>query len=93
MSGTKRYWEHQEAKRQAATQIAIESGALRECEVHDDILLEGSSDIEEAYKLGNFKFTQGQLNGVFDSRKEMTDLILEAKELANYQCERCNDPD
>ncbi|EKO3455296.1 hypothetical protein KW482_06800 [Vibrio fluvialis] len=93
MSGTKRYLEHQEAKQQAAIQIAIESGALKYCKVHDDILLEGSCDIEEAYKLGDFKFTQGQLNDVFDSREEMKDLISKVIEFANYQCERCNDPD
>ncbi len=93
MGGTKRFLENQEEKQQAAIQIAIDSGALKYCEVHEDILLEGSSDIEEAYKLGNSRFTQGQLNGVFDSRTEMTDLILEAKEYAGYRCERCEDPD
>ncbi|ENM5750194.1 hypothetical protein [Vibrio mimicus] len=93
MSGTQRFLDSQEEKRRAAILIAIDAGALKYCEVHDDILLEGSSDIEEAYRLGNSRFTQGKLNGVFDSRTEMTDLILEAKEYANYRCERCEDPD
>lgn len=92
MSGTTRYLENQAEKQQAAIQIAIKSGALKYCEVHEDILLDGGSDIEEAYKLGNSMFTQGQLNGIFDSRREMTDLILEAKEYAGYRCERCESP-
>ncbi|WP_027254088.1 hypothetical protein [Photobacterium halotolerans] len=93
MSGTKRFMDSQEEKQRAAIQIAIKSGALMYCEVHEDILLDGSSDIEEAYTLGDLMFAKGQLNGVFDSPEEMTELIFKAKEHAGDCCERCKDPD
>ena len=75
MGLAKRELEEHEAKCQVALGIAIEAGVLESCEYHDDTLLEGSSDIEEAYKLGNSKWSKGELSGIFESRREMTDII------------------
>jgi hypothetical protein len=85
--------EYEEMRRQAATEIAIDSGTIRSCEVHDDILLEGDVNVEAAYKLGNVRFSAGKMDGIFSSRREMTDYIQSVVELADPRCERCSDPD
>lgn len=88
-----RSMEYEEIRQQAATEIAIDSGAIERCEVHDDILLKGNVEIEAAYKLGNARYSAGDMDGVFSSRREMTDYIQSAVELADLRCERCADPD
>ena len=80
MSQIKRLIEHEEEQRRAATGIAIQAKALQVCMIHEDCVFEGSADPQNAYKLGNYKFTKDELKGVFDDRKEMTDAIKEAIE-------------
>lgn len=75
MGLAKREFEEYEEKRQVAINIAVEAGVLEPCQFHDDTLLEGGSDIEDAYKLGNFKWSKGELSNAFESRREMTDII------------------
>ena len=58
----------------------MEAGVLEQCEYHDDAIFEGSEDITATYKLGNTKFTSGELSGTFDDRREMTDIIKEVVE-------------
>lgn len=58
----------------AVLDIAVEAGVLEQCENHDDMHLEGSSPIEEAYALGNSKWSSGHLPaGLFETRREMTE--------------------
>lgn len=87
MGGTKRVMEDHEAKRNVAIQIAIESKVLDTCEFHEDCVLVGVEDIESAYKLGNVKFTAGNLGDIFDSRREMTDIIQEV--VADNAADEC----
>lgn len=68
---TKEGW----AKYFAALRIAVEAGVLKRCEEHDGTYFPGNEAIENAYKLGNAEFTAGKLNGTFESRQEMTDVI------------------
>lgn len=90
MGGTKRTIEREEAKRNIAVQIAVEAGVLKPCVRHEDILLEGSEDAESAYMLGNRKFTNGDVDTIFDSRREMTDFIKSAiTENGVYACAAC----
>ncbi len=90
MGGAKRMLEEHERKLAIATQIAVEAGALKTCELHDDTYMEGDRDVQEAYKLGNTKFTKGDIAGEFESRTEMTDYIKRAvEELASDECGSC----
>jgi hypothetical protein len=68
---TKEGW----AKYFVACRIATEAGVLKECKQHEGFYFVGNEGIEEAYKLGDAKFTAGKLKGAFESRQEMTDII------------------
>jgi len=80
MSQIKRLLELQEAQHAAAIEILVAVGVLRRCEYHSDIVLEANSvDIQAAYKLGNWKFTRHEFDGVFATRDEMEDAIKAAE--------------
>jgi len=68
--------------------IAQGAGALKECDFHD-FLIEGLSEIEEAYRLGNSRFSSHSLGGIFVNRREMTDAIKEVVEDAAQECPVC----
>ena len=83
---TKEGW----AKYFAACRIATEAGALKECNQHEGFYFAGNEGIEEAYKLGDAKFTAGKLKRVFESRQEMTDTIKYAVSYnSGGACEIC----
>jgi hypothetical protein len=87
MSQAKRLMEHHESQRQAAIDICLAAKVLRACEYHGDILLEGDREEEYAYRVGNKRFTGGELEGTFKTRQEMTDAIKAAIE--NEPCMSC----
>ena len=90
MGVAKRIQEDYEQQRSRAIDIAVESNVLEQCEFHDDTVFEGSKDITEAYKLGNAKFSRGDLDGDFDDRTQMTDLIKEVvEENCADECPSC----
>lgn len=76
MSLVKRMQEDHDNKRSIAIAIAVQSGALRSCEAHDTTF-EGNKDAQAAYMLGNAQLTAGKHEGVFESRRDMTDTIKE----------------
>jgi hypothetical protein len=78
-----------EAKHDMAVEIAIEVGVLKRCKIHEDVILEGGADIEDAYRLGNYKFTNGELEDAFRDRREMTDTIKEMVEMRGYGADEC----
>jgi hypothetical protein len=79
------------SEKEAALGILLQAGALNVCAVHEDTVIEGSGDVEAAYKLGNFKFTAGELEGIFESRREMTDRIKQVyEENADGECNQCS---
>ncbi len=89
MGAAKRLLEEEHRKFGIATGIAIEAKALRLCEIHE-IAYDAGGDIEAAYRLGNYQFTNGQLSEIFDSRREMTDFIKRAiQEHAADECGMC----
>jgi hypothetical protein len=60
----------------AAMAIAIKAKVMSQCEYHpDQFMLVDGGNIEDAYRIGNAKFTAGELKGVFETRREMTDKI------------------
>jgi hypothetical protein len=44
---------------------------------------------DSAYKLGNYQFSNGKLEGIFDDRREMTDTIKTVVEGAAVECWQC----
>lgn len=93
MGGAKRHMENMEHQYNIATAIAIEAGVLEACEYHDGIVFQGENEVEDAYKLGNIKFTsKDEMVSCFKTRIEMTDAIksaVESGDHANDQCETC----
>jgi hypothetical protein len=89
MSGAKRLLEEQETQRSAGIDIALESKTLQYCEFHGDVF-EGSADLTAAYKVGNAKFSRGQLRDTFATRLQMTDAIKAAVlDHPSDECPRC----
>lgn len=80
MGGAKRMMEEEDEKRQIALRIAIEAGVLEQCDVHDDCIYIGGEEIEDAFKLANYKISRNELAGAFQNRREMTDTIKEVVE-------------
>ncbi|HBW49822.1 MAG TPA: hypothetical protein DEF47_07940 [Herpetosiphon sp.] len=76
-----------EDQRRIATQIAIRSNVLGECEFCEEII-EGNEDIENAYKLGNFMISKNDPSvSIFEgNRSILTDTIKEVVEEAAYDC-------
>lgn len=93
MSLVKRGMEEHEGKRQAAVELLLESGYLQTCENHDEIIytVGGDEEVTDAYKLGNTQWENG-LKNVFETRREMTDMVKAMSEdgdYANDGCEIC----
>ena len=89
MGLTKRWMESQEAKREEATDIAVQAGVLERCDIHEEIVCDTFGDPTEAYKLANAKFTADELQEDYESRRELTDKIKEAIEESSDDCPYC----
>jgi len=90
MGITKQIMESEQMKRDTALEIALDSGAIKQCEFHEDILYEGSSDYKKAYRLGNSRYSSSGYSDVFKNRLEMTDLIKEIiDEYFEGECYAC----
>lgn len=85
---------HGEAQNNAAIAIAIETGLLQTCPIHDDSIFPGPNDIlEDAYKLASARFKAGdkELTQLFSSQKELTDCIKEVVEIRDGdECGSCH---
>jgi hypothetical protein len=80
----------EEAQRQEAIKIAVDAGVLKRCPYHEDVVLDTlGGDNVPAYKLGNYRLSQGELNGVFSSPREMTDAIAAAVKDSGMECGFC----
>lgn len=93
MSLVKRGMEEHEGKQRAAVNLLLESGYLETCENHDEIIytVGGDEEVTDAYKLGNTQW-ESSLKNVFETRREMTDMIKamsEESDYANDGCEIC----
>jgi hypothetical protein len=76
--------------KETALGILLQAGVLNVCAVHTDTPIEGSGNLEAAYRLGNYKFTAGELDGIFENRREMTDYIkMVYEENADGECNQC----
>jgi hypothetical protein len=85
---------HSEAQHNAAIAIAIETGLLQTCPIHEDTIIQGSNDVlEDAYKLASARFKSGDkdLTRLFSNQMELTDCIKEVVEISGEdECGSCN---
>ena len=78
------------AKYRAAADIAVNAGVLKECREDDGCFFLGNERVEKAYERGNAEFTAGKLDGIFNSRQEMLDVIKFAiYDNSRPECEIC----
>lgn len=68
---------HEDALREIAIEVAVRTGLLQRCPLHEDCFDPLQHDYEAAYKLANFLITKGDpLAAAFEgNRKHLTDLI------------------
>lgn len=92
MSLVKRQMESNERKREVALGIAMEAGSLGHCAIHEDTIIDGSGEVEDACELGEAQFAADEhLAGVFDSKEEMKQYIKEViEENADAECGQCS---
>lgn len=77
------------AQEESALDLAVAAGALVRCDVCGEVWNHGGDPVA-AYKLGNWKLSQASSDtAAFDSdeRREMTDAVKDAIEMAPDQCE------
>ncbi|SEM51241.1 hypothetical protein SAMN04487857_102376 [Pseudomonas sp. ok272] len=77
-------------KRDLASDIATRAGVLDYCERHV-VYYQTGADVEDAYKLGNSMYSKGELNEMFEDRREMTDFIKEAVGSCADECYGCTE--
>ena len=61
--------------------IAVDAGTLERCPVHSHMVWERTGfeeDRRSAYRLGNSRFSRGELDNDFSTRRELTDAIKAA---------------
>lgn len=88
MSLTKRMMEAQEQQLAKAREIAIESGALELCDMHEEPF-EGEGDVELAYEYAEPKFDAGDYDEAFESKEQMRQLLEEAITSSPLECPSC----
>jgi hypothetical protein len=71
-----------------AEEIAVQAEVLEKCELHEEVYDPGGGDLQDAYKLGNYKFSRGEVAS-FGDRREMTDAIKAVVEQAAMECYTC----
>ncbi len=88
MSRAKREMERLEGLTDAATSIALKTGAIAECEFHDGIYIDQEDDeaVSHAYALATNKVKAGEVDG---TREEMMEAVKEAIGSAGDGCYLC----
>jgi hypothetical protein len=86
MSGAKDLLARQEQQYDVATQIAVESGVLKFCEYHG-IAYDSGNEHTPAYKLGNWKLTNGKFGDLFADSRELGESIKHA--IDDHPAESC----
>jgi len=88
MDDTKRMTaEENDKKNEAAKQIALAAGVLKECEYHKGFFFKGDKELRKALAMANDQYLQGKYNQIFKDKKEMTDTVIEI--VGKYSSETC----
>jgi hypothetical protein len=83
-----------EELREVAESIARQAGAVKACDMHEEVLLDQYDDeaLTLAYKIANKRISDGEIHlpdGI--SRKDFTDLIKSVVDDSGSDCARCED--
>lgn len=96
MGGAKRLLEQAEEDQGEALSLLLELEVLTTCPLHEDQILEGTEDIEVAYRVANSRITSGKITLREDqTRKDYTDVLKEMYDEYSYSssCYYCNKDD
>ena len=88
MDNTKRITEECDRRYEAAKQIALAAGVLKECEYHKGFFFKGDKGINKAFAMANDHFLQSKYDHQFRDKKEMTDTIIEI--VGKYSAKECS---
>lgn len=82
-----------EQQSQVAASIAIESGAIKCCRMHSGFFYGGVIEPVKAFKIAAARHKRGDFGDLFETQKELTDLIKDIVEGASYEscCLRCKE--
>jgi hypothetical protein len=85
MGLAKRELEEQEALREIATGILMETGAVEQCPIHDDVILDQGDDeaIRHAYALATARIKAGQIDA------DRADLMAAIKGVVEDSADEC----
>jgi hypothetical protein len=72
-----------------AERIAVDAGVLKRCPYHDYVYDPLNGDNTPAYKLGNYRLSNGMLNVGFSGARELTDTIKAVIEDSAMECGYC----
>lgn len=72
-----------------AVSIALDAGVLKRCETHNDVIFNSATDINDAFVLGNERFSKGELGDAFTYRRDMTIAISDAVKEHPKACPEC----
>lgn len=94
MGFMKHQMEKEEQQRKVAESIAIEAAAIKECEYHEDVLIDRGdpSANELAYKIANSRFSKKDeiIVDLFEDRRELTNIIKQVIDAAGDECYSCS---
>ena len=80
-----------EDKRETALSLLLEVGALTTCPIHSDEIIEGSMDVELAYRKAMYLWSKGR-HPEFENAREFTDYIKSIyEEYSDTECGLCAD--
>jgi hypothetical protein len=89
MGAAKREKERHDDLVQLGLALCEDVGVLEQCEHHPGTYFEGSTSLQDGYKIANARWTRGQIQG-FKTRLEMTDAMKEASEFfVSEECVSC----
>jgi hypothetical protein len=86
----KRKLEALEEKKAVSRKIAVDSAALESCEIHPEMVSEGSGDIDEAYAHGAGGFKSKKYDKIFDSLADMREVLAEVIKESAMECSSCD---
>ena len=78
-----------------AEEILVQAEVLSRCAAHQDMIYDAGGDLEDAYRLGNYRYSNQQSNydyelECYSSRRELTDAVKEVYESCGLkECPRC----
>ncbi|MEE1990807.1 hypothetical protein QPL90_04700 [Pseudomonas syringae pv. syringae] len=93
MGGSKRLIEENDAKYSEALHIAVEDGALQECENHNGTYFADSGDVESAQEMASEMFKNGEIEYFDDERELLKAIEAVIQQNSGDECYSCDRSD